>query len=88
MHEAAGAPEGEYEHICLSAEESLEPEEATALTPSRIEAELRQEHRGRTESALIFDGRYLGVRTEGRGADPGHQLDLHRLQRGPNPPGR
>lgn len=70
MHEAAAAPDGDYEHICLSAGESLEPDEATARTPSRIEAELRQARRGRTESALIFDGRYFGVRTEGRGADP------------------
>jgi hypothetical protein len=70
MHEAETPPEGDYEHICLSAEDSLEPEEATVRTPSRIEAELRQQRRGRTESALIFDGRYLGVRTEGPGAGP------------------
>lgn len=70
MREAAAPPDGDYEHICLGAEESLEPDEATVRTPSRIEAELRQARRGRTESALIFDGHYLGVRKKGRGADP------------------
>ena len=71
MHEATAPPDGDYEHICLSGEESLEPDDSAAPTPTQVEAELHQERRGGTESALIFDGRYLGVRTENPGTDPG-----------------
>ncbi len=56
-------------HICLSAEDSLEPDDGSAPTPERIEAQLRQVRGRGSENALIFDERYLGVEAEGPDAN-------------------
>jgi hypothetical protein len=69
MHGVEAPPDGAYEHVCLSAEDTLEPDQPDAPTPVQIEAELRQTRGGETENALIFDERYLGVRTEGADSD-------------------